>query len=87
MFAVQDTVSITDFRLNLADWFTKAKFRPILVFQNSRPKVAIVDPEYLEYLEKYANGFYDAGDAAEIQRAIDSGELKDTVPFNVNDYI
>jgi len=89
MFTVQNIVSVTDFRQNLNAWLDRltSAIEPIIIVQNSKPKAALVDPEYLEYLENYANGFYDKGDAAEVKRAIAAGELKKAVPFKAEDYL
>jgi prevent-host-death family protein len=88
MLNVQNLVSISDFRQNLSTWLNKVKAdQSVVILQNSKPKAVIIDPEYLTYLENYANGYYDAGDVAEIKRMKANGEDKKVVPFSVNDYL
>lgn len=86
MFAVQNIVSITDFRQNLAHWLDQVKTNtPLLLVQHSQPKAVLIDPEYLEYLERYANGYYDEGDVAELKRAISKKEP--FIPFDPEKYL
>ncbi|MBU0978481.1 MAG: type II toxin-antitoxin system Phd/YefM family antitoxin [Patescibacteria group bacterium] len=88
MYSVQNLVSISDFRSNLPAWLDKAVGQnPVVILQNSKPKAVVLDPEYLEYLEKYADGYYDAGDAAELDRAMAAGEDKHTIKFKPENYL
>lgn len=84
MINLQNIVSITDFRLNIASWLDKLS-EPLIIIQNSKPKAVVVDPEYLEYLERYADGYYDAGDVAELKRA--KANKEKLVPFDPSKFL
>lgn len=90
MLTVQlnNIVGITDFRQNLSFWLAQlTKNQAIVLLQKSKPKAVVVDPDYLDYLEKYADGYYDQTDVKEAETAIKNGALKKSKPFHVQDYL
>lgn len=89
MFNVQNIVPSSVFRKSMSGYMSRLRKtkEPLMIIHNSKPSAVLVDPEYLEYLEKYAGGYYDAGDTAEVKRVLASGELQNTIPFHSEDYL
>jgi len=87
MLKVQNIVSVSDFRQDLSGWLEKVKDdNSVVLISNSKPTAILVDPDYFAYLEKYADGYYDAGDVAEAKRALANREDEEALPFDVNNY-